>query len=331
MKKLLAVMIAIVLFAAPASSALADASIAYASTPLNRSSNAKRQNVDLAVEALNGTYIAYGEEFSFNAAVGARTAENGYVIAMNGRGVRFRGGGVAQVATTLSLALRELGSDIRFTERRTYDDRFADDYVSNGRDAVIVDSEAGIDFRFYNHYDDMVVAAYVESNEVIVQLNVAGGSGASSSAATRMADDPALRNNVELAALSINDTTLCYYDEFSFNDIVGPRTEQYGYQPAVNGRGVRVVGGGVAQVASTVWLAVKHMDDIQIVEARTYGANFNQDYVQDKDDAIVTDFNANLDFRFRYVGDGEMTIYTYVDGDWVYCDIVVDGGAEDGW
>lgn len=334
MKKFLAVFLAL-LFAlsVPVLSAAADVSVAYASTPLNNSSSAKRHNVELAVEALDGAYIYYGEEFSFNDIVGPRTEDNGYVNALNGRGVKYRGGGVAQVATTLYLALKELDADIRYTEKNTYDDRFTDDYVRNGKDAIVVDSEAGTDFRFYNYYGDMTIYAYIDRDSVVVELYYAEieyENGARYGISTKIADSSALKNNIELCASSINDTTLCYLDEFSFNDIVGPRTENYGYQAAVNGRGVKVVGGGVAQVASTIWLAVKDRDDIEILEKKTYGDNYNQEYVSNKNDAIVTDYNANTDFRFRYVGDSEMTIYTYVENGWVYCDLVV-GAFEEDW
>ena len=103
--------------------------------------------------------------------------------------------------------------------------------------------------------------------------------------------------------------------------VVGPRTQSYGYESATNGRGVRVTGGGVAQVASVVWLAVKDVSDISIVEKSTYGKNYNQDYVASSSDAILTDYKAGTDFSFRYNGSGSITLYTYVDGNMLYCDI----------
>ena len=133
--------------------------------------------------------------------------------------------------------------------------------------------------------------------------------------------DDALRNNVSLCAGSIYDTTLAHGDEFSFNAVVGPREERYGYETAINGRGVKVVGGGVAQVASVVWLAIEDLDDVSIVEKSTYGKRYNQDYVDSSADAILTDYNAGTDFAFRYVGDDSITLYTYLDGDTLHCDV----------
>ena len=74
-------------------------------TPLTGASDAERANVENAVAALSGWYIPYGTSFSFNDTVGPRTAENGFVEAINGRGSYAMGGGVARVATTLYLTL----------------------------------------------------------------------------------------------------------------------------------------------------------------------------------------------------------------------------------
>ncbi len=133
--------------------------------------------------------------------------------------------------------------------------------------------------------------------------------------------------NVSLAADSITDTTLNRGDVFSFNDIVGPRTQAYGYRRALNGRGAKVYGGGVAQVASVIWLAIKDIRDVSIVEKSTYGSRYNQTYVDSSADAILTDYSAGRDFSFRYNGFGSMTIYTYVQDGWLYCDIYEDNGA----
>ena len=72
----------------------------------------RRQNIALGIERVNGTVIAPGEQFSFNALCAPYTARNGYVKAPNisqeGVGVS---GGVCQVSTTIFEAL--LGLDLR--------------------------------------------------------------------------------------------------------------------------------------------------------------------------------------------------------------------------
>ena len=128
-------------------------------------------------------------------------------------------------------------------------------------------------------------------------------------------------SNIEIAIRSLNGLTVPGGGYFSFNDVVGPRSKAYGYQTAANGRGAKVTGGGVAQVASALWLAIKDSDDIVILEKSTYGKRYNQRYVADAADAILTDYASGKDFRFRYTGDTSLTIYAYVEDGCLYCDV----------
>lgn len=72
----------------------------------------RRANIALGVERVDGTVIAPGEQFSFNALCAPYTAGNGYVkapnISVEGVGVS---GGVCQVSTTIFEAL--LGLELR--------------------------------------------------------------------------------------------------------------------------------------------------------------------------------------------------------------------------
>ena len=142
-----------------------------------------------------------------------------------------------------------------------------------------------------------------------------------SSASFYCGSDPGLIHIIELAAGCVDDSTLYCYDLFSFTDVVGPRTGDFGYRRAINGRGVKVTGGGVAQVASAIWLAIKDLDDIAIVEKSTYSDKYNQSYVSSSSDAILTDYKAGRDFSFRYIGSGSITLYTWVQDNSLYCDV----------
>lgn len=65
--------------------------------------------------------------------------------------------------------------------------------------------------------------------------------------------------NVNLAAKAVNGTVLQPGEEFSFNKVVGERTEAKGYKSAAaynNGEVVQEIGGGVCQVSSTLYNAV---------------------------------------------------------------------------
>lgn len=332
---LLSVMLCLSLFTA-GSGALAEERVS-ARTPLSGSDWAKLSNIEIAASHINGVVVPYGMEFSFNNTVGPRTAAYGYQNALNGRGVKVTGGGVAQAATTLYLALCQLNQEIEFTEKKTYGSRFQDNYVSNQNDAILVDYSSGTDFSFVNWGDDLTIEMW--TTDSYLYCSVTAGTEEQlpflewtpiaptqarapiASASFWIDGSDALRNNILLAAGSINDTVLSSGDTFSFNDSVGPRIEKYGYKPALNGRGAKVTGGGVAQVASVIWLAVKNLDTIAIMEKSTYGSRYNQNYVSSSNDAILTDYNGGTDFSFRNTGWDSITISTYVSGDMLFCDI----------
>jgi len=316
-------------------------------TTLSGSDSDKRNNIELAAEAVNGTYVGYGETFSFNEVVGPRTRSRGYEGAVNGRGANVTGGGVSQVATTLYLALLDIPYGVDFGTIKTYGSRFTDNYVEDGSLAIITDYNAGTDFSFTNYTDGMYIEMWANDSYLYCSVTLGheddessdsgwewtsdwdGDWGSSAdtrrllaSASLNCGSEKGVLANVAKAADCIYDTTLDSGDVFSFNDVVGPRSEKYGYVAATNGRGVKVTGGGVAQVASVVWLAVKDMDDISIVEKSTYGKRFTEDYVSSSSDAILTDYNAGTDFSFRYTGKGSITIYTWLQGNTLNCEIM---------
>lgn len=339
MKRLIALIVTLALCLTLFPAALAQESIT-ARTSLDGASAEKISNLEIAIRALDGRSISSGARFSFNDAVGPRTRAYGYQVAENGRGVRVTGGGVAQAASTLYLALKDLGDAISFEEKKTYGSKFAQDYVEDSSDAILVDYSSGVDFAFTNYGDDLTIGMWMtedylyctltphpqeESDSIFMDWAPINPSqsffSAISSASIPLDDDEALRNNLLLAASSINDTVLNSGDLFSFNDSVGPRSEKYGYVTAINGRGVQVTGGGVAQVASVIWLAVKGLDCVAIVEKSTYGSRYNQDYVESSNDAILTDYKAGTDFSFRNTGSEPLTIATYLTDDALVCEI----------
>ena len=67
-----------------------------------------------------------------------------------------------------------------------------------------------------------------------------------------------------------------------------------------------------------LWLAVKNAGDITVVEKSTYGEKYNQSYVSNSADAILTDYSDDIDFEFRYDGWGSITIYTWTDSGRLY-------------
>ena len=70
-------------------------------------------------------------------------------------------------------------------------------------------------------------------------------------------------NNVRLASAAINGTILNPGEEFSYNNVVGERTTERGYQSAGAYSGNEIideVGGGVCQPSSTLYMAVLRAD-----------------------------------------------------------------------
>jgi vancomycin resistance protein YoaR len=79
-----------------------------------------------------------------------------------------------------------------------------------------------------------------------------------SSFATPYAGDADRIKNLQLAVSLLDGTLIAPGDPFSFNDVVGPRTKERGFRPApiiMNGEYEEGVGGGVSQVATTVFNA----------------------------------------------------------------------------
>ncbi len=173
MKKLMVLMTlcTLLLYAIPASAGV----MIVSSTPTYDDSEAMAQNLDRAIEMLNGKVIAKGQAFSFNEIVGARTAENGFAAASNGNGVTVMGGGVSQVATTLHAALKEMGSDIAIDEIHAFGSAYSADYVDEAKDAVLTDYSRNLDFRFTSsHAENLSISMWRSGGTVFCQLTGIG-------------------------------------------------------------------------------------------------------------------------------------------------------------
>ncbi len=121
------------------------------STVSHSSDKNRDKNLQLACDAIHGTVLNPGEQFSFNTVVGNRTSGNGYKSAFevirdvsNESDEEITGGGVSQVASALYHAA--LLSDLQIDYRVSQD--FAPGYIENGLD-VSVDWRTP-DFQFSN-------------------------------------------------------------------------------------------------------------------------------------------------------------------------------------
>ena len=104
--------------------------------------------------------------------------------------------------------------------------------------------------------------------------------------------------NLILACEAINGTTLMPGDVFSFNEVVGERTVAKGYREATvygsGGASVPETGGGVCQVASSIYYAVLQAN-LETVERHAH--MFLVTYVPQGMDAAI--YWGRLDYRFK--------------------------------
>ncbi|MDQ2730576.1 MAG: VanW family protein [Armatimonadota bacterium] len=127
-------------------------------------------------------------------------------------------------------------------------------------------------------------------------------------------------HNLHLAADAIDGTMIMPGQVFSYNETVGRRTSRKGYQPApifLNGTVVDDTGGGVCQVATTLYNAAL-LANCRIVERNHH--SMKTSYIQPGRDATVS--WGSLDFKFRNshdypiliksaIGGGELTFWIY--------------------
>jgi len=140
--------------------------ISYYTTEYVASNKPRVNNIHLLGDALDGTLIAPGATFSFNKAVGQRTADKGYQEApaiVNGKLVPQLGGGICQVGTTIFNAVFDSGFPV--LERRNHS--FYISHYPKGRDATV--SWGGPDLKFKNTTDDWVLVSvsYTDSSITI--------------------------------------------------------------------------------------------------------------------------------------------------------------------
>lgn len=118
-------------------------------------------------------------------------------------------------------------------------------------------------------------------------------------------------HNIRLAASSLNNYLLAPGEVFSFNKATMPRDAEHGYKMApiiVGGSVIPGYGGGVCQVSTTLYNAVKRAG-LEVVERFPHSRPVG--YVPKGMDATVSDY---LDFKFRNNKDRFIMIKTSAYG-----------------
>ena len=129
----------------------------------------RAHNIELAASKLDGVRIPGGGVFAFNAALGRRTAEAGFLEAgvfVGGGLARGLGGGVCQVASTLHVAALQAGMEI--LERWPH--RFQVGYVPVGQDAAVNWGTRDLVFRNPFPFPVTIRTEVVDSRNLVVRI-----------------------------------------------------------------------------------------------------------------------------------------------------------------
>ncbi|MFZ3101331.1 MAG: VanW family protein [Desulfitobacteriaceae bacterium] len=129
------------------------------------------------------------------------------------------------------------------------------------------------------------------------------------------AQDLPRTNNIKLAANALDGKLIAPGADFSFNDVVGDRSETLGYQPAKILSGQKSIigdGGGVCQDSGTLYQAVLQAH-LVVLERNSHSLPVT--YLPKDADATV-DYGT-LDFRFRNDSNGYVLINADVGSNWL--------------
>lgn len=121
------------------------------------------------------------------------------------------------------------------------------------------------------------------------------------------------RDNIKIAVSKINGTLLAPGETFSFNEVVGERTEEAGFKDALSYIGGKVVpssGGGICQVSTTLYNAVLPLG-LEVEQRKNH--MFTVSYVPLGMDAAVA--YGLVDFKFKNTTNWPVRIQGKVTGD----------------
>ncbi|MGE5572511.1 MAG: VanW family protein [Bacteroidota bacterium] len=142
--------------------------IAAYTTKFSPGNAARVHNIRAAAQAINGVLVAPDEVFSFNAVVGPRSKEAGYLdapVIVEDELVPGVGGGICQVSSTLYNAVLLAGLDVVARANHSV----APTYVPVGRDATVAYDY--IDFRFRNDGPGHVMmASHLGKDSVTIKI-----------------------------------------------------------------------------------------------------------------------------------------------------------------
>lgn len=125
-------------------------------------------------------------------------------------------------------------------------------------------------------------------------------------------EDKGAIKNISIASYSVNEYILRPGEIFSFNNVLGNRTREKGYQDGPvyeNGKEIRGLGGGICFVSSGLYYVALY-SNMQIIERSNH--MFNPGYVPSGLDSAIS--MGNLDLKFKNTLSNPIKIITKFDG-----------------
>ena len=191
-------------------------------------------------------------------------------------------------------------------------------------DSKIKESLNGIiDYNPEVHVETEVTKAKITANDLSKIKNIMGSFSTSYGTSA-----PGRSHNIELSTKLINGTIIMPGETFSFNDVVGPRTEEAGFQEAGTYVGNKVepgIGGGICQVSTTLYRAVMRAN-IRSTERTNHSMAVG--YASPGLDATVA--YGYIDYKFKNPYDFPIYIQGYTGGKVVTYNIYGNKSALDG-
>lgn len=120
-------------------------------------------------------------------------------------------------------------------------------------------------------------------------------------------------HNITTCCNWLNGTVIAAGEVFSFNDTLGPFSEEQGYTDSTgfdsDGKIIKIIGGGICQVSSTLYNTAL-ISELEIIERNEHSAPV--DYVpQGKDATICYPY---VDLKFKNTTNSDITVKAICDG-----------------
>lgn len=219
-----------------------------------------------------------------------------------------------RLARTVARAASEIDREPSDSDIRFQPDASPMFYISREKDGLKLDEQAvyrDIYYAWRRGKTKVTLNPSVVRAAVTVFDNIALTKKRGAFSTDYSASTDERKHNIRLALSKINGKVLLPGEEFSFNAVVGRRTEKNGFKEAKiikGGEYVEGFGGGVCQASTTVYNAAL-LSDLEIVMANRH--SLESSYVSPSFDAMVN--SGWSDLKFKNSTEGKIFLRAYGD------------------